>query len=139
VTPHQIDAPDWPAWSNALSPQIERMAAGSGGRYLPEDIHAAILNRQFQAWIALDDGEVVCLLLTQVMSYPRLSALRCIGVVGTNPHRWTGLLSWLENEAVERFGCSRMEALHPVRQERLLTTGGWTTFHILSEKMLCEG
>jgi hypothetical protein len=137
VRPVLLDLATWARWAERLAPQIDRMAEGSSGHYRAEDIIAAIVNREFQVWLALDGPDVGCVLLTQVVIYPRMAALRCIALVGARPERWVGLLAWVEAEAVRTFGCSRIEALHPPGHERLLTTGGWSTFHVLSEKHLC--
>jgi hypothetical protein len=112
------------------------MADGSGGRYLREDIQAAITSGVIQLWLALEGAEIVCAMTTQVMDYPRLRALRCIGVVGHRPRRWMHLMHHVEIAAKRHFGCDRMEAMHQPRHGLLLQTPGWQTFHVLSEKHL---
>lgn len=137
MTPFRVEC--WAEWRDRLRPQIERMAGGSGGRYDADDIDAEISSGSMQVWLACENEAVACVLVTQFIPYPRFSALRCIGVVGHASNRWRHLMTWLEDQA-RSLGCARMEALHPVGYDRLLATGGWCIFHVLSEKVLtCEG
>lgn len=136
VVPFYVGAEAWPMFAERLRPHIKKMADGSDGRYLAEDITALIAWGHMQVWLALDGADIACMMVTEVVKYPRCSAMRCIGVVGHRPRRWMHLMSTVEVAAKEHFGCSRMEALHQPGHERLLTTGGWKVFHYLSEKPL---
>jgi hypothetical protein len=112
------------------------MAEGSGARYEAADIFAALAANRMQMWIAVDGAEIVCVMLTEIINYPRFRAMRCIGVVGHRPRRWLHLMAVVEDAARTHFGCARMEAMHEPGHERLLRTGGWVAFHTLAEKML---
>lgn len=90
-----------------------------------------------RVWLAIEGEEIGCVLVTQVIDYPQARAMRCIGLVGQQPRRWLRLLHYVEMLSVTMFGCDRIEALHPPDKDRLMTTGNWSTFHILSEKRLC--
>jgi hypothetical protein len=136
VQPFFVGVDAWPTFAERVQPHLQKMADGSGGRYLREDIQAAITSGVIQLWLALDGAEIVCAMTTQVMDYPRLRALRCIGVVGHRPRRWMHLMHHVERAAKKHFGCDRMEAMHQPRHGLLLQTPGWQTFHVLSEKHL---
>jgi hypothetical protein len=139
TTPRLLDVHDFPAWAYRLKPQLALMAAGSGGRYVADDIDAALWSGRMRAWVAERDGEVACLLLTETIDYPRFRALRLVGCVGEEPRQWLGCGPWLEQQAVE-MGCQRLEALHPPEMQELLRAWSteWRVFHTLSEKRLCD-
>jgi hypothetical protein len=121
-------------WATRIRPHLDRMAQGSGGRYDGIDILAALAAGRMLLWIALDGSEIACVLLTELLVFPRLREMRCIGVVGHRPRRWMGLLAYVEREARDKFGCARFSALHQPGHDRLLRTGGWRAWHVLSEK-----
>lgn len=124
---------DWPSQAPRFQVELAKMAAGSGGRYHAEDIDAALRECRMQAWTATTDDETAALLLTELREYPQCKVLRLIGCVGTRPHRWWHLLTYIEDVA-RAWGCDRLEALHP--QAWPLHRRGWKTFHVLSEKPL---
>lgn len=129
---------DWPTFGARVRPYIRRMAAGSGGRFLPEDIEQAIFAGRFHAWLIFVGSEIGALLMTEIVDYPQFRALRCIGIVGHRPRRWMHLLANVE-EAARHWPtgpCARIEALHQPGHERLLRTGGWQPWHQFAEKRL---
>lgn len=122
-------------WADRIRGHLSRMADGSGGRYETRDLFAALASGQMLLWIALDGAEIVCVMLTQIMDYPHLRAMRCIGVSGYRPRRWTHLMENVKRMSRDQFGCQRMEALHDPRHGVLLGKE-WRQFHILSEASL---
>ena len=134
MTPALIPAADWPTFATRVAAQIQKMADGSGGRYSALDIELAILCDQVQVWAAIDDDDIVwVLLLTQIIDYPQFKAIRAIGCVGAEPRRWLKFWDFVETQA-KGWGCSRVEALHPEKWP--LSSLGWSVFHILSERPL---
>jgi hypothetical protein len=123
-------------WADRIRPHVAKMAEGSGGRYEASDIFSAMATGRILLWIAMDGAEIACVMLTEIVQYPRRRAMRCIGISGSRPRRWIPLLAEVERAARERFECDLMEALHRPDHRRLLRTGGWREFHILSEKTL---
>lgn len=89
-----------------------------------------------QAWAAMEDNTLLGVMLTEIITYPRLRALRLIGVSAHSPRRWMHLLHEVEAIARRGLGCDLIECLHRPGHERLLTTGGWRVWHFLSEKRL---
>jgi hypothetical protein len=126
----------WPAFAERVRPHLEKMADGSGGRFDADDIHAAISVGRMQLWLVLFGSEILCAIVTEIIEYPQLRALRMVGIVGRNSRRWVDLLAKMECAARTVFGCKMMEALHQPGHERLLVTDGWRTYHILSDKTL---
>lgn len=115
------------------------MAAGSGGRFDADDIRAALADDRFQAWGAIENDTLLGIVLTELIDYPRLRAMRLVGVSARSPRRWMALLHELEQIARDEFGATVMECMHQRRHAVLLGTGGWREYHVLSEKPLTPG
>lgn len=131
-----INADTWPAFADRVQPHLAEMADGSGDRFLASDIQSAITSGHMHLWLVLDGANIACALVTELVHYPRLRALRMVGIVGHNARLWVHLLASIEEAAKTNFGCQKMEALHTPGHARMLVTRGWSTFHHLSEKTL---
>lgn len=121
-------------WASRVRPHIDKMAAGSAGRYEGTDILTAIAAGRMQLWVALGGADLLCVLVTEVHTYPRLRALRLIGLSGHRPRLWAHLLGSVEQAAARHFGCTRMEAVHIPRFGAILP--GYRTTHWFSEKAI---
>lgn len=121
-------------WAPSVRPHIEKMAQRSGGRYEAPDIFAELAVGKMLLWVAVEGTEIRCVLVGQIMEYPRKRALRLSGIVGNHPRKWMHLLPLIEDQARQKFGCVMIESLHQPRHIRLLP--GFTTSHWLSEKPL---
>ena len=124
---------DWRGFD--LRAEFAQMAVGSGGRFLVTDIVEALDQGRMQAWLSVDHGAVDCLMVTELIRYPRLTTLRYIAAVGRFPTRWLRFARDIENQA-RAMGCDRLEAMAPRRWSGLLRALGWSEFHVLSEKPL---
>ena len=129
-----IPARDASAWAERVAAHIAKMAAGSGGRYLAEDIFAAIYAGQFQLWTIARGDELLAVVVTAVETYPRARELRVIGLSGRQWRVWGGLIADLERAAREHFGCTKIAAMHIPKLHHILP--GYQTTHWLSEKDL---
>ena len=136
VQVHLIHPGQLSTWVASVGPHLRKMADKSGGRYEAGDIFAAIAAGRFQLWVVLEGADILCVFLSEFVVYPRLKAMRLIGIVGHRPRRWLHLLPGVERLAKQTFGCDRMEAIHQPGHERLLRSGGWRRWHIFSEKPL---
>lgn len=123
-------------WVDRARPHLAKMADGSDGCYEVTDLLAAVAAGSMQLWLVLDGAEIACVMLTEIVQYPRKRAMRCVGISGSRPRRWMPLLANVERAARDHFGCDRMESLHQPRHGALLRTGGWREFHVLSVKEL---
>jgi hypothetical protein len=121
-------------WADRIRPHLEKMAQGSNGRYEASDLYADLAGGRMLLWVTLEGSEIRCVLLGQIMDYPRVKALRLTGLVGTHPYRWRRLLSLVEDQARHQFGCAMIESLHQPRHIAFLP--GYRTTHWLSEKPL---
>lgn len=136
VTPLYVPRGEVFRWADKISPALLKMAASSGGRYQATDIAAALAAGRMQLWLVLEATDIACVMVTEIVEYPRLRAMRCVGLVGHRPRRWLHLLREVENAARNAFGCCVMEAFVSSGHERLLKTGDWRLFHSLWEKPL---
>lgn len=136
VQPFYVSPGEFFRWAERVMPAVQRMADGSEGRYWADDIAASLSSGRMQLWLALDGAEVACVMVTEIVTYPRVRAMRCVGVVGHRPRRWLHLLRTVETAARDCFRCGVMEALVQPGHERLLKTGGWRQFHSLWQKAL---
>lgn len=134
VQPLFVDAGMLPAWASQVRPHLEKMAAGSGGRYLATDILTAIAAGRMQLWLAVRGTDLLCVMVTAVEDYPRLRAMRMIGLVGSGPRQWRHLLVAIEATAKRDFGCDKMEAFHIPRFSTILP--GYRVSHWFAEKPL---
>lgn len=114
---------------------LQKIANGSDGKYLVEDIVEIFKQDKFQIWVASKNGIIYGTLLTEIITYPRKRTMRCVGIAGENAIKWVKLLIELE-EIAKSWGCDMMESCHPVKFEKLLVTGGWREFHRLWVKDL---
>lgn len=131
-----IDAADLVRWVDRVRPHLARMAEASGGRYETVDILAALASRRMLMWLVVEGADLECVFVTEIIQYPRLRAMRAVGVSGHRARRWMRLVADMERVSKEQFGCTKAEALHNPRHGVLLQTGGWRAFHVLSEKDL---
>ena len=109
-TPIFIAPSDLPRWIDGILPHIRKMADGSGGRFWAEDIVKALVNGSMQVWVVLIGAEIACVCVTDIHQYPRVRALRLLGVVGKGFRRWAHLLDHVEAWGRAR-GCQISEAL----------------------------
>lgn len=101
-----VPAENFERWYHRVSPHIEKMAEGSGGRFYAEDICAGIVDREMQLWVILDGPNLLCVFVTSVVVYPRLKALRFMGCVGRNFRKWVH-----HRASVEAWGRSQGASL----------------------------
>jgi hypothetical protein len=134
VQPLFIAPAHLPVWADRVRPHLIKMAEGSGGRYEASDILFEIARGSMQLWIALLGTDILCAVVSEVHSYPRLRALRLIGVVGHRPLLWRRLLRVVEEAAKRDFGCTMMEGFHNPEHMALLPKYRMT--HWFSEKVI---
>lgn len=121
-------------WADRVRPHLEKMAVGSNGRYETQDLIAGLAAGRMLMWVAVEGAELLCVVLGQIMEYPRAKALRLTGIVGHHPRKWRHFLPAIERAARDDFGCMIVESLHQPGHARLLP--GYRTTHCLSEKRL---
>ena len=108
----QLDPADLGRWIERILPHLAKMAEGSGGRFMPADIATAILRSEMQGWIIMEGALIVCLFVTEFVTYPRLRALRFVGCVGKNWQDWVHFREDVESWG-RGHGCTMAEAMVP--------------------------
>ena len=73
-----VDPAQLASWAPHVRPHLEKMAAGSGGRFLFIDLLTAVAARKMQLWLAVRGTELMAVMLTELVTYPRLKTLRLI-------------------------------------------------------------
>ena len=121
-------------WASRIRPHLAKISESSGGRYEASDMLAGLIAGRLQLWLALEGVSVLAVLVTEIATYPRLRAMRSIGLVGSRPRQWMGLLAAVEMAAHRHFGCTVMEAFHLPRLATLLP--GYRTTRSFSEKVI---
>lgn len=127
--PHtQIDEV-WPH----VEAMIEVACRTGNGRYAPEDILAAIKNRDMQAWIYLDaEIELVC--ITEIVNYPRRKYCRILIATGKNRKKWEHHIEDIEAWAKAQ-GCDGMETYARKGWWRVFyRPRGWNLTHFFIER-----
>lgn len=122
------------SWAAHVRPHLEKMAANSGGRYWFIDILTAIAAGKMQLWLVVLGPDLIAVMVSEVVTYPRARSLRMVGLVGTRPRTLRKLVASVEETARREFGCNRMEAFHIPRFRAILP--GYETTHWFSEKSL---
>lgn len=125
---------DLSTWASRVRPHLAKMADGSGGRFGTGDLIACLASGRMLLWVIVEGVEILCVLVGEVIIYPRAKALRLTGLVGVQPNKWRRLLPFVEHQAKEQFGCTIMESLHQPRH--VAFSPGYETTHWLSEKRL---
>ena len=104
IHPELIDE-IWPQ----VEKHLDRIAPHSEGELTTEDFHTALLSKDMQLWVAVDDElQVLASMVSQIISYPRKRVLRILAIGGVDMERWMGHLPAVEDWAME-VGCSSLE------------------------------
>ena len=88
---------------------LELMTPNSEGELEPEDFYELLTNAEMQLWIAVDNGELIASMVTQVIPYPRKQVLRIISIGGKSMDKWMQFLPIIEDWALT-VGCTSLEA-----------------------------
>ncbi len=118
-------------WLPRVEGHFRRIAAGSRGRYLPEDVASAVRFGLQTMWIALRGNSIEGVLLTEMIQYPRARALRFVALVGRGWRDLSDLLPAIE-EIGRQSGCTIFECMSPTKYRHMLP--GYGASHVLLEK-----
>lgn len=73
---------------NKIQPYLESAAEYTFGRFKAEDIKRGLLVKPQQLWVAFDGQEVYGFVVTEIYSYPQLTALVMHFTAGKKLPRW---------------------------------------------------
>jgi hypothetical protein len=144
------------AWPHA-APLIALACARSSGKFLPQDVARAVAEHRFQLWLGLEEGcpragpagpdpggepgasalesPIRVMLLTRLLSYPRLRVCEVLACVGDDRPAWEPLLDHVEAWARAQ-GCALMQPIARPGWERVLAKRGYRKTHVMLEKKL---
>lgn len=79
------------------------------GNYELADVFERLLNNHCQLWIAIDDGELIAAMVTQISNFPRKRVLTVMYLAGKHRKLWMHFMEQIENWAKQQ-GCVGVEA-----------------------------
>jgi len=107
VNPNDIDQ----VWED-VKPLLDKALVHSDGEMLSSDILDLILDGREVLWVGIDNGEIFCAGVTEVITYPRKKVLRIITFASKSGHDyelWKDFTDIIEGFGV-RHECSSIEA-----------------------------
>jgi hypothetical protein len=106
---HGIRAEDLElAWPQ-VAPLIQRALEHAFGEILLDDVWNALLEKDMQLWIAREGSQIKACVVTEIIVYPRMKAMRIVALGGTGFDGWKH--GWDQIELWARVhGASRIEA-----------------------------
>jgi len=96
-------------WWGRVEPELAR-AIRRGGRYTSESIKQALLAREMQLWLALENGALLCACVTEILTYPTAKVGNVFLAAGRDYAKWAHYMLDIEKWA-KANGCDRMETL----------------------------
>jgi hypothetical protein len=87
---------------------LELMTPHSEGELEPEDFYEALTNAEMQLWVAVNDGDIIASMVSQIIPYPRKQVLRIISIAGKGVEQWMQFLPMVEDWALS-VGCTSLE------------------------------
>jgi hypothetical protein len=84
------------------------MTPHSEGELEPEDFYEALTNAEMQLWVAVNDGDIIASMVSQIIPYPRKQVLRIISIAGKGVEQWMQFLPMVEDWALS-VGCTSLE------------------------------
>ncbi len=110
----------WPA----LEPYIELALSYSLGEYEACDVLAALEAGRMQAWAVAQDGDLLCVVVTEVIRYPRRIVVNLLFGAGEQMTAWRPLIETLKAWALER-GAHEVRVIGRPGWERALSNFGF--------------
>jgi hypothetical protein len=133
VTPHAFDTPDQiDEFAPAIAWHLDEFS--KGGEATPQDFIEMIRNTEIQLWYVMEQGKVVCALLSKINAN-RLKTCEITHCAGEDYGNWVGLWSILEAWAKD-IGCKRIKAITRPGWERPLKSFHLKKTHVVLEKEL---
>ena len=110
-----------------------RMSPHSEGELKPDDFYDLLVEGEMQLWIAVEDGNIIASMVSQVVPYPRKRVLRIISIGGEDMDKWIDNLPLVEEWALE-MGCTALECWGRKGWLKVLTD--WKcSYHILTKDL----
>jgi len=108
----------------------------SEGELISDDLILPLNNGQQNLWVALEGGEIIAAMITEIIPHPRKRVLRVITIGAKDGHgmdKWYDFLPAVEGFALNN-GCSSLEAWTRKGMARKLKD--WTHHYMVITKQL---
>lgn len=126
-----LDMKFWPDVENKVKDALKN----DGGRMTTSDIKRFIEQEIMQLW-AVHDGEILATMVTQIVVYPRLKALRVLTLSGEGMDEWLDIvLDTLQGYGKEK-GANVIEMIGREGWGKRLKKEGWETKQIVMTRSI---
>lgn len=115
----------WPA----VQPLVKKFLDTDPGLFEPQDILAALFNKDMQLWVTLDkenNNKIIGAIVTEIVDYPRMRVLRIFGLGGKDFSDWIHLADKELSAFQQHVGAKRMEAFVRPGLAKILQKHGFT-------------
>ena len=115
---------------------IDEALKHAEGELKSEDLVLPLSKGEQRLWVALEKGEIIAAMITEIIPYPRKRVLRIITIAAKDGHgmeKWYDFLPMVEGFALNN-GCSSLEAWTRKGMARKLKD--WTHHYMVITKQL---
>jgi hypothetical protein len=91
-----------------VAPLLEKAEEHSDGEWLVEDFYGPLLDCQMQLWVAVENGDLLAAMTTEIAHHPRKKVLRIVALGGSGFNKWSKFYPALESFAM-RLDCNSLE------------------------------
>jgi len=112
---------------------MKRAAKYTYGRFEAEDIKEGLLKQPQQLWIAFDDKKIYGAVVTEVIKYPRMTALTAHFLAGIQFETWKEPMLKIVQQFGKDNGCKLIDSYGRPGWERVWANYGYTKRFIFYE------
>lgn len=105
------------------------------GRMSMDDVKDALENKEMQLW-GIHNGKLLAVMVTQIVNYPQLRALKVVAVYGTDMDEWLDVLIKTIEEYGGENGCHLLEFTGRKGWEKTLSKLGWGNTQIMMSRSI---
>lgn len=130
---HIISGEDTDKYREIINSHVDSFVALLKGRYGRDDVFEQIKEGNWTLWVTHEDSKLKAVIITQVMTYPKIKEFQILLCHGENYKDWCYLISKME-EYAKLLGCDKMVALGRMGWEKILP--GYKRSYVCIEREL---
>lgn len=114
--------------------EVERALAYSHGEFTIDDVLERLVGAKMQLWMVLDDDAYVGVVITEIVNYPQVRAVRFLALAGKRLDDW---MEQAEKHIVglaREWGCRVSEGYGRIGWLRKTKPLGYTFGHVMVRK-----
>ena len=116
-----------------VEPLLKKVQPHTEGEVEPQDFIPFLKRKEMNLWVAVQGKDLLAVLITQVIPYPRKSVLRIISAGGKDMYKWLALMPTIENYGRLNH-CSYLELWGRKGWSKVLKD--WkTSYHIFTKEI----